>query len=359
MKISKLFNNLSPICFLPSGELICYKYGLIYILMDDVVVKKIRIISGFKERFLGRFKCLRRLLRIGIRSAIAIDNHSIIISVGCKLYELSLDTGQLSKGFSLRSGVRPLIFSEIKGITGFKDSIYFGEYNTDNFEKNEIAIYKRVAIDNWKKVYTFPKGTVNHIHNIIADKFRDCVWIFTGDFDDAAAIWRCDNGFSNLNRVYCGDQRYRGCIAFALKDGIVYATDTPYSQNYVYQVTDDGKILTLKEISGSCIYGCRCNDNIYFSTTVEPDGRNQTLLRLLFDYKIGAGIKDRYARIYELNELGKIEEIYKAKKDFLPFIFQFGAFKFPNGNNHSRNLYFEPVALKNIDLCLAEINLSR
>lgn len=55
-------------------------------------------------------------------------------------------------------------------------------------------------------VYTFPQGVISHVHNIIADPYRQCLWFFTGDFDDAAAIWKVTNGFKKVERVVYGDQ---------------------------------------------------------------------------------------------------------------------------------------------------------
>lgn len=41
------------------------------------------------------------------------------------------------------------------------------------------------------------------------------------------------------------------------------------------------------------------------------------------------------------------EEVYKEKKDMLPFAFQFGVFRLPYGVNNGNVLYFQPVATKN------------
>ena len=38
------------------------------------------------------------------------------------------------------------------------------------------------------------------------------------------------------------------------------------------------------------------------------------------------------------------------------YTFQFGAFKFPSGINHTDTLYFQPVATRDNDLCLVSIS---
>lgn len=356
MIITKLSKNLSPLCFLPCGALVCYKNGLIYIIEDGVIVRSIRIRNSIKERLFGRCRFISRLLRIGVRCAIALDNSNIILSFGCRLFELNLESGKLSSGVLLGSNIRPLTFSNINGLKSFDDGIYFGGYDASNFNKEPVSIYKRVSTDKWDVVYTFPKGVINHIHNVVPDKYRNCTWIFTGDFDEAAAIWKSDDGFKTVKRIFSGNQKYRGCSAFAMPEGLIYATDSPFAPNYIYCISPNLQLNTLKAVSGSCIYGCCCNGKLYFSSTVEPDGRNETLLKLLFDYRIGDGIKDKYARIYQFTSSQDIVEIFKAKKDSLPFIFQFGTFKFPSGNNGSNSLYFQPTALSNIDMNLMRVN---
>lgn len=89
-----------------------------------------------------------------------------------------------------------------------------------------------------------------------------------------------------------------------------------------------------------------------FSSTVEADGRDEPLLKLLFSKKRGTEIEDDYVRMYMGNLESGFKEIYKEKMDRLLFIFQFGVFKFPAGVNNSDTLYFQPVSTKGNDLRL-------
>ena len=111
------------------------------------------------------------------------------------------------------------------------------------------------------------------------------------------------------------------------------------------------------KLDGSCIYGCKCGDNYVFSTTVESDGRNETFWRLALMRTIGDGINDNFAHLIIGNLNRGFKEIFKEKKDFLPFLFQFGAFKFPSGDNKTNRLYLMPTALRKIDLCLIKKEL--
>ena len=332
---------------MPSGLLICYKQGRILVLRDKIVEKIISINVGQVGRVLGGSLMLSRLLRLGIRAAEPIDNTTIVISRGSYLYELNIVTGDLSKGCHCGEGIRPLVFTTVKGIKGFEEGVIFGGY-LGNMAKNPVSIYKRTGVDRWDIVYTFSQGTINHVHNILPDPYRNCLWIFTGDFGEASAIWKVTGNFKKVERVVCNDQKYRACVAYALPEGLLYATDAPFADNYIYLMnTDSYEVKEIFPIDGSCIYGCKWRDHYVFSSTVEGDGRNTSKMEFLFGRKRGAGIKDDNVHMYKGNLKDDFKEIYKEKKDCMPYYtFQFGVFKFPYGINNSDVLYFQPVATK-------------
>ena len=236
---------------------------------------------------------------------------------------------------------------------GFQDGIYFGGY-LGNMDKNPVNVYHRVGEDKWEMVYTFPKGAINHVHAIVSDPYRNCLWIFTGDFDDSAAIWKVTDGFKKVERVACNDQKYRGCVVFVLPEGLLYATDAPFADDYIYLMDPEtNEVKEICPIDGSCIYGCQWKDKYVFSSTVEGDGRNTSKMEFLFGRKRGAGIKDDFVHMYCGNLKDGFRKIFKERKDGMPYYtFQFGVFKFPYGINNSDVLYFQPVATKKNDLCL-------
>lgn len=348
---NKIAQKLSPLCFLPSGDLVCYQYGKLMILRCEEKVAEYPLFSNMKEILVGRFNPLFRLLRLGIRAAVPLDDNRIVLSVGNHLYEYDFASQTLSAGYFMGEGIRPLIFTTVKVITGFEDCICFGGYR-GNKDKEPVHIYKRIDIDKWETVYTFKQGAINHVHNIIADPYRNCLWAFTGDFDEASAIWKITDNFNKVERVLCNDQKYRGCVIFPIKEGLLYATDAPFAPNYIYLLKEDLTIETICELNGSCIYGCQYGDKIALSTTVEPDGRKNSTLNLLISRKRGSGIKDMYSHLYIGNISDGFKEVYKEKKDFWPYLFQFGAIRFPYGYNPTGKLYFQPIATNKHDLDL-------
>lgn len=354
--ISCISDNCTPLCFLPSGRLVCYKRGELLIFENNELVYTHCLFAGYKERWLACIKPISRLLRLGIRAAIAIDEDNVLLSIGNVIYEYCISNRKISKGYFVGAGIRPLSFTEIKGVEGFDNCIVFGGY-LGNFEKNPVHIYKRYGVDDWRIVHTFEKGTINHVHNIVSDKDGKCLWVMTGDFEDSAAFWRVTDNFNNVERYAYGKQQYRGCVCYPTDEGLLYATDAPYDINQIYLLDEKKNINPILEIAGSCIYSCQCGDKYVFATAVEPDGRNNTIWNLLTKRQRGAGIKDMYVHMYVGSIQEGFKEIYKDKKDMWPYLFQFGAIKFPYGENCSNQLYFQPIATKHNDMRLISLEL--
>lgn len=347
------YSNISPLCYLPSGRLVCYQRGNILILEEGRIIKMVSVFQGQKECIMGRCRYLCRLLRMGVRAAWSLDEQHLLLSVNNMIYELNLVDGSLSDGYFCGKGVRPLIFTHVEGISSIDDNIYFGGY-LSNRDKKPVSVYKRVGMDSWETLYTFPKGVINHVHAIVNDPYRDCIWIFTGDFDESSAIWKVTDNFKFVECVCCNDQKYRGCVVFALPEGLLYATDAPFADNFIYLMNPMGySVKVIAPIDGSCIYGCQWKDKYVFSSTVEGDGRNMSCIEFFLGRKRGAGIKDEYVHMYCGNLKNGFKEIYKEKKDCMPYYtFQFGVFKFPYGVNNTDTLYFQPVATNKNDLRL-------
>jgi hypothetical protein len=335
-----IYKSTFPVCFITHSTLLVYKKGLFSILdLTDGSVQKIaKLKMSFKELLFNKIPLFSRIFRKGIRCGIKISEKKVLFVAGHGIFELDLQNNSISEGFFTADRSRPLVFSEIVGIAGFTDGIYFGGYKS-NPDKDPVSIYKRVKTDTWEEVYQFPENTIEHIHNIVADPYRNIVYIMTGDFDQSAGIWISDNGFMSVTPILTGEQLYRGCVGFPTQDGLIYATDSPFYENSIRLLKYTGKIwetIHLKSINGPSIYGCKWHEDFLFSTSVEGDGRNQNILYKLTGKKRGIGINENYSFIYKGNVDGGFKEIYKCEKDWLPFyLFQFGVLIFPSGINMS------------------------
>src|SRR5436190_20168696 len=160
--------------------------------------------------------------------------------------------------------------------------LFWGEY-FDNSRRDEVHIYSsRDGGESWNIVFTFSKLSIRHIHNIAYDKWADCLWIFTGDDGSECGILRASPDFTQVQDVVAGSQQARAVAAVIEEDGLYFASDTPFEQNFIYHLDRRGRVSRLVEIPGSSIYGCRNRDGIVFSTMAEPSPVNTSATVSLF-----------------------------------------------------------------------------
>ena len=358
LKIIK--NRHKPLCMTQAGVL-TYSRGNIYLLNSDTYYAKriSSITSSFTRKILSRFRILERIFRLEPRVAIELSEDHILFSCQGKIYSLNINSGDILEESTFQRGMNnPLSIVIINGIKGFNDCVAYGEY-IGNMKKGPVAIYTRSLTENdWKKAFEFKSNTVTHIHNVIPDPYRNCVYILTGDSDSESGIWIAQNNFNEVKPLFIGSQIYRSCCAFALPEGILYATDTSLEQNCIFllKYTDSGWLSEkIAEISGSCIYGAKFGDKYAFSTTVEPDS-SVSGLRYRLSYRLGSGIKGWHSEVYIGNlETGFIK-IASLRKDIFPmWLCQFGNVLFCNGCKEDELLAY-PVAVNKYDGKLISIN---
>lgn len=344
--------NTFPVCFLSTNKILVFKdfTFLEYDMITTTLTKIFRYKPSKFNFILSKSAVLNRILRLNIRCGLKTTNDIIIFYKGRKIYEFDKIHKTISEGYSIIDGSRPFAFTEISGIKNFDDGIYFGGY-IHNPRKKRVSIFKRVNKDSWNIVYTFPEGEIEHVHNIIVDPYKDLVYVLTGDFTNASAIWIAKNNFADITPVLRGKQIYRGCVGSVSEEGLLYATDTPFENNSIRLLTlIDNKWISkhISDINGPSIYGCKWKDETVFSTSVESDGFvDPSLMYKLFGNKKGKGIKENYCIIYKGNLKRGFKEIYRVKKDNLPFyLFQFGVLMFPSGVNNSSYLPIYHIATK-------------
>ncbi len=163
-------------------------------------------------------------------------------------------------------GTRPLHITAVPAA-----AVFWGEY-FDNAARDEVHIYAPSdAGATWAVAYTFPRGAILHVHNVIHDPWEDCLWVLTGDYGDECRILRASCDFSRVETVLQGNQQARAVALVPLADGLYFSSDTPLESNYVYRLDRQRKLSQIATISSSSIYGCRVGDQIFFSTMVEPE----------------------------------------------------------------------------------------
>ena len=363
LKVDSELKKFNALCFLEGGSLLLAKGNELFIFNIKTQTKShlVSLPYPIHKKILSKFRLVFRLLRMGVRYAIPIDKNVILAAFDNVFYEININSGSFKKTFNILRGNRPLNISEVKDIVGFDPTFYFGEYFM-NFEKAPVHIYKRLVTGEWSIAHTFPAGSIEHVHAIVPDKYRNCVWVFTGDFDDAAAIWMAKDNFNEVIPILIGDQKYRACVGFPEEKGLVYATDSQFEINSVRlltEINDKWESKFIFEVNGPVIYGCKVKDKLFFSTSVEGDSVAKGTILKYLDRQLGPGIKENYSHIVSGNLKEGFEVVNRNQKDIYPFLlFQFGVLTFPMGENLSNQLYAYNVSLVNNDLGTTVFNIN-
>ena len=241
---------------------------------------------------------------------------------------------------AITRGTRPL------HITAVPDgAIYWGEY-FDNASRDEVHVYS--SIDGgatWNVAYTFLKGAIRHVHNIVFDPWENCLWVLTGDYGDECRILRATCDFTKVETVLQGNQQARAVALVPMRDALYFASDTPLESNFIYRLDRSGALSPLAAISSSSISACRVGDNIFFSTMVEPSEVNRDRQVRIYGSNCGANYGTNVA-----NGNQSWSPLLSWHKDRWPMgLFQYGNAFFPGGDNITPYLAVTTIAVESDD----------
>lgn len=355
MKYDYLLKRLKPLFFDNVGDLVLGGANGLYRLSKDRQLELLAVLPvSVKNKLLACSTWGYRLARLGFGCG-AFFKGLYFFTFGAKLYSYDPLSAKLRCEFNFRVGRGPLSLTVIEDMAGFDDGIFFGEY-FGNRNRESVNVYKRTNAESWEIVYTFRQGEINHIHGLVADPIRECVWLLAGDFEHSASIWKAERNFSIVEPLLRGEQAYRACVAFPLEQGLLYATDTQLSGNSIRLLKQlEGEWVSEKilDINGSCIYGGELSEYFVFSTTTEPSDDISNKFLSLFDRKPGPGILKNKSDVLLLRKSDlACRVLFSKNKDFLPYrLFQFGAIIFPHGRSTENTLFAYSVGNKGNDLC--------
>ena len=342
------------VLYMDDNGMLSYKGGsLIYSLGNKDQFRVPLPLSAWKK-ICAHIRPAERFLRLTPKCVEKIDDKHLVVSYSGCVYNLDLEKQELKEEHRYCSMMNnPLFFTKVEGVEGFTDGILYGEYPI-NINRNPISIFRRDVKGNWEKVYTF-NGNILHIHNLVPDKERGCIYILTGDEDKESAIWEARNDFQEVKPIVIGSQQYRSCVAFPVKGGLLYATDSPLEQNSIYHLNvESGKVTKLKDLTGACVFGLEKDGRYYFTADVEPDASIPYWMYWL-TYKLGKGIADRKVRVVAGNLEEGFDVVAEFQKDNWPYTaFQFGNVMYPKCEIEGKVL-IQPVAVKKYDNCASFI----
>jgi hypothetical protein len=269
-------------------------------------------------------------VRDGFHALAVLPAGNIVAAVPGAIATLRQGETEFRVTHRVTRGTRPL------HITATPDGrVFWGEY-FDNPDRDEVYIY--ASLDqgmSWHVAHAFDRGAIRHVHNILYDRWENCLWIFTGDYGAECRILRASVDFATVDGVVAGSQQTRAVAAVLNEDGLYFATDTPLEQNFIYYLTRRGRVERVGKLSSSSIYACKNRSGMFFSTMVEPSAFNSSRSVELFGSLDGS----------EWRSLAAWQ-----KDRWLMKFFQYGNAFLPDGENTTDLMAVSTVAVERADL---------
>jgi hypothetical protein len=271
-----------------------------------------------------------RLFRDGFHALVALSSGNIIAAVPGAIVAFAPGDVDFRVRHKVLRGTRPLHLTATPD-----DRVFWGEY-FDNRNREEVHIYASSDRgENWNVAYTFPRGAIRHVHNIVYDEWANCLWILTGDQGSECRILRACPDLRSVETVFSGNQQTRSAALVPTRDAVYFSSDTPSEQNHVHRLDRSGTLTAVAPLGSSSIYGCRVGDSIFFSTMVEPSSVNWERNVCILGSRDG---------------LSAWQKLLQWPKDCWPMsLFQYGNAFLPNGSNATGLLAVSSIAVDGAD----------
>jgi hypothetical protein len=282
------------------------------------------------RRCTSSVRLAHRLVRDGFHALVALSSGHLIGAVPGAIVVRQPGASKFLQTHAIKRGTRPLHITATP-----KGTVFWGEY-FDNAQRDQVHIYASADRGaTWQVAYTFPKGAIRHVHNIVYDKWEDCLWILTGDNGKECQILRASHDLALADVVMAGNQQARAVALVPSAEGLYFASDTPLEANHIYLLERDGKLRSVSPLMSSSIYGCQVGEYLFFSTMVEPSLVNP----------------DRQVRVYGSRDGSAWKSLLAWKKDRWSMrLFQYGNAILPDGPNSTDCLAVSTVAVRDADL---------
>jgi hypothetical protein len=291
------------------------------------------------RNFSSAIRLSSRLVRDGFHALAVLASGGLVAAVPGAIVTLRAGENQFRRTHRIIRGTRPLHITAAPN-----GAVFWGEY-FDNPAREEVHIY--VSTDDgatWNVAHTFPKHTIRHVHNVVYDRWGDCLWILTGDYGDECRILRASRDFGQVEVVLRGNQQARAVALVPMEEGLYFSSDTPLETNYIHRLDRQGRLSRLAPISSSSIYGCRVGGDVFFSTMVEPSAVNT----------------DRHVRIYGGGGEHDWQPFLAWRKDPWPMrFFQYGNAFLPDGENSTQYLAVSTAAVVGDDMSTSLYSIGR
>ncbi|MBN8956137.1 MAG: hypothetical protein J0H17_06065 [Rhizobiales bacterium] len=284
-----------------------------------------------------RLELWRRLLRLDVYRMRILRDETLIMSFKGGIFVSSPGSVEANPSFKITRGSRPVSLA-----IDDDQQVVFGEYFS-NPERGPVNIYRTSdGGQSWQIAHQFPSKSIRHVHGISYDRWENCFWICTGDYNDENQLLRASTDFSDIRVMRQGGQSNRFYFLQIFENAIVTATDTPLEPNYITVI--DKRTMTADKVAGienTNFYGCEVNGRIFMSTNAEPSAVNDTRSSHLWMGDLDCGIWQRIL---------SFRTDWVDRMTYLPAIppglFQYPRIFFPEGHNTTGKLVCYAMGLK-------------
>lgn len=296
------------------------RYNQVYHVNSEGIISLLATIPYTKPIYnFIRFNIVERLTRNNITHVLPLNDDSMLVFFNHKIYKL--DHNGIQNEYYIESCRRPvnIYFNYTTG------RILWGDYLTGN--NNRINIYESKDLGkSWEILYTFSRGVIRHVHNIVFDNYRQHFWVLTGDNDQESGIWKTED-FKDLEPFLVGSQSYRAMSIIPTEEGLLIPTDTENEENYIqFYSYKSSQLMRIQKLDGSAFFAQKINDNYLISTVFEPSKTN----------------KSKYTDLWVSKDLKNWKRIFHLKGD----IFASRAFRYPSikipyySDNYSKDFIY-------------------
>jgi len=331
--------NMRPL-FFSEGQLYCARYDRILSTIDwgESFHEVCQLAIKVKYQPIFRFSNLaQRVARASVYRMQILPNGTRVYIFRGGLYCQLLGETIAKRTFVIKRGSRPVSLATAKdGMT------VFGEY-WDNAKRAPILIYGSQDGETWNEMYRFAAGEIRHVHGVTYDRYENCFWICTGDYDDESRLIRASTDFSQVDIVQRGGQYHRFYMTTALENHLVTATDSPIDANKI-RVFDkrSGEFTDVADIENASFYNCVVGKNAFVSTNAEPTQVNDESATCIWTGTPGEQNWRRFAR-YPVDCLYRLARRVPKVPNGL---FQYSRVFFPEGHNPGPNLVCQVIGVR-------------
>jgi hypothetical protein len=215
---------------------------------------------------LTRIPLAERLLRYNITLLQLMEDGARIAVAREGIYRAEPGETEMKLTFPIKRGSRPL------NICLDGQRVLFGEYG-DIYKNLEVFVY--VSEDGgrtFEVAYTFPRGGIRHVHNIVLDPYSNHYWVLVGDYGEQAGVGAFSKDLKTMEWLRRGDPEFRVVGAIVKPDCLLYGTDSDLSRNFILRLDKQtAKVSKLLEVEGSSLYATSFGPIMAISTCVEPN----------------------------------------------------------------------------------------